>query len=155
MNGASMTCESMDCASRTNTALLNRQIKHLWVLLTKGVRESMLGYWSLFFLVGRCMKDSLKGSIYDKFSRCSPQRWFSHIYPFILTAPFLPQMFINNLNQAIKFCKIHNFADDTNLLCLSNSIKKLSKKVNADLICLVNWLNASKISQNVKKKLKR
>ena len=64
-------------------------------------------------------------------------------------------MFINNLNQAIKFCKIHNFADDTNLLCLSNSIKKLSKKVNADLICLVTWLNASKISQNIKKKLKR
>ena len=54
-----------------------------------------------------------------------------------------------------KICKIHNFADDTNLLRLSNSIKKLSKKVNADLICLVNWLNASKISLNVKKKLKR
>ena len=31
--------------------------------------------------------------------------------------------YINDLNQAIKFCKVHHFADDTNLLCLSNSIK--------------------------------
>ena len=60
-------------------------------------------------------------------------------------------LFINDLNQAIKFCKVHHFADDTNLLCLSNSIKKLNKLVNTDLKHLVNWLNANKISLNVKK----
>ena len=60
-------------------------------------------------------------------------------------------LYINDLNQAIKFCKVHHFADDTNLLCLSNSIKKLSKLVNADLKHLLNWLNANKISLNVKK----
>ena len=27
-------------------------------------------------------------------------------------------LYINDLNQAIKFCKIYRFADDTNLLCL-------------------------------------
>ena len=32
-------------------------------------------------------------------------------------------LYINNLNQAIKFCKVHHLADDTNLLYLSNSIK--------------------------------
>ena len=58
---------------------------------------------------------------------------------------------INDLNQAIKSCKIHYFADDTNLLCLSNSIKKLNIQVNADLKYLVNWLHANKISLNVKK----
>ena len=47
--------------------------------------------------------------------------------------------------------KVHHFADDTNLLCISNSIKKLNKLVNADLKHLVNWLNANKISLNVKK----
>ena len=46
----------------------------------------------------------------------------------------------------MKFCKVHHFADDTNLLCLSNSIKKLSKLVNTDLVG-----NANKISLNVKK----
>ena len=58
---------------------------------------------------------------------------------------------INDLNQAIKFCKVHHFADDATLLCLSNSIKKLNKLVNADLKHLANWLNANKISLNIKK----
>ena len=65
--------------------------------------------------------------------------------------PLLFLLYINDLNQAIKFCKVHHFADDTNLLCLSNSIKKLNKLVNADLKHLANWLNANKISLNVKK----
>ena len=65
--------------------------------------------------------------------------------------PLLFLLYINDLNQAIKFCKVHHFADDTNPLCLSNSIKKLNKQVNADLKHLLNWLNANKISLNVKK----
>ena len=43
--------------------------------------------------------------------------------------------------------KQENFA----ILCLSNSIKKLNKLVNAKLKLLVNWLKANKISLNVKK----
>ena len=65
--------------------------------------------------------------------------------------PFLFLLDINDLNQAINFCKVHHFADDTNLLYLGNSIKNLNKLVNADLKHLVNWLNANKISLNVKK----
>ena len=42
-------------------------------------------------------------------------------------------LYINNLNQAIKFYKVHHFADDTDLLCLSNSTKKLNKLINAEL----------------------
>ena len=65
--------------------------------------------------------------------------------------PFLFLLYINDLNQAIKFCKLHHFADDTDLLCQSYSIKKLNKLVNADLQHLANWLNANKISFIVKK----
>ena len=36
--------------------------------------------------------------------------------------PLLFLLYINDLNQAIKFCKVHHFADDTNLLCLGNSV---------------------------------
>ena len=63
----------------------------------------------------------------------------------------------NNRLTKINICKkqitykVHHFVDDTNLLCLGNSIKKLNKLVNADLKRLVNWLNANKISLNVKK----
>ena len=64
---------------------------------------------------------------------------------------FLFLLYVNDVNQAIKFCKVHHFDDDTNLLCLSNSIKKLNKLVNADLKPLANWLNANKVSLNVKK----
>ena len=59
--------------------------------------------------------------------------------------PLLFLLYINNLNQAIKFCKVLHFANNANLLCLSKSIKKLNKLVNADLKCLINWLNANKI----------
>ena len=52
----------------------------------------------------------------------------------------------------MKFCKVHHFADDFNLLCLGNSIKKLNKLVNADLKRLVNWLNANKIFKSKQKK---
>ena len=65
--------------------------------------------------------------------------------------PLLFLLYINDLNHTIKFCKVHHFADDTNLLCMSNSIKKLNKLVNADLKHLVHWLNANKTSLNVKK----
>ena len=52
--------------------------------------------------------------------------------------PLLFVLYINDPNQAIKFCKVHSFADDTNLSCLSTSIKKLNKLVSADLKHLVN-----------------
>ena len=69
--------------------------------------------------------------------------------------PLLFLLYINDLNQAKKSCKVHHFAEDTNLLCLSNSIKKLNKQVNADLKHLVNWLNANKISLANKSKQKK
>ena len=56
---------------------------------------------------------------------------FSHVCDFIL-------VYINNLNQEMKSCKVHHFADDTDLLCLSNSINQLNKLVNANLKHLFN-----------------
>ena len=56
---------------------------------------------------------------------------FSRVCDFIL-------VYINNLNQEMKSCKVHHFADDTDLLCLSNSIKQLNKLVNANLKHLFN-----------------
>ena len=60
-------------------------------------------------------------------------------------------LYINDLNQAINFCKVHYFSDDTNFLCLISSIKKLNNLVNGDLKHLVNSLNANKMSLNFKK----
>ena len=46
---------------------------------------------------------------------------------------------------SIKFCKVHHFAYDTNLMNFQASIKMINKQINHDLKSLSNWLNANKI----------
>ena len=65
--------------------------------------------------------------------------------------PLLFLIYINDLNQAIKFCKVHHFADDTNLLYCNKSVAKLNKLFNQDMKNLTVWLNANRISLNVEK----
>ena len=65
--------------------------------------------------------------------------------------PLLFLIYINDLNHAMKYCKVHHFADDTNLLNINSSLKTLNKQINNDLKNLSNWLNANKISLNVSK----
>ena len=60
-------------------------------------------------------------------------------------------IYINDLHYSIKFCKVHHFADDTNLINFNSSIKVINKQVNKDLKTLSNWLNANKICFNVSK----
>ena len=55
------------------------------------------------------------------------------------------------MKQAIKFCKVHHFADDPNLLHFSKSVTKLNKYVNPDMKNLTYWLYANKIYLNVQK----
>ena len=64
---------------------------------------------------------------------------------------YLLLLYINDFNQGIKFIKAHHLADNTNIFCLSNCTKKLSKLVSTDLKHLVNWLDTNKISSTVKK----
>ena len=65
--------------------------------------------------------------------------------------PLLFLIYINDLNRAIKFCTTHHFADDTNLLYVNKSLKKVQKFVNLDLKLLCKWLKANKISLNASK----
>ena len=68
-----------------------------------------------------------------------------------ILGPLLFLIYINDIYSSIKFCKIHHFADDTNLLNFSNSIKQLNKETNRDLKNLMHWLNANKIVLNISK----
>ena len=47
--------------------------------------------------------------------------------------PLLFSIYINDLNQAIKSCEVHHFADDTNLLHFNTSVAKLNKLVHQDM----------------------
>ena len=62
--------------------------------------------------------------------------------------PLLFLLYINDLNIAIRHSKVYHFADDTNLLNIGSSTKKIQKETNQDLKCLYKWLLANKISLN-------
>ena len=62
--------------------------------------------------------------------------------------PLLFLIYINDLNGVVNFSKIHHFADDTNILYASNSLKDINKKINRDLKSIAEWLKANKISLN-------
>lgn len=55
--------------------------------------------------------------------------------------PLIFVAYINDLNLAIKYCKVHHFSDDTNLLNITKSPQKLNKSINTDLKnkYLVKW----------------
>ena len=63
--------------------------------------------------------------------------------------PLLFLIYINDLHVAIRHCKVHHFADDTSLLIINKSQKRLTRLLNIVLKNLTNWLNANKISLNV------
>ena len=65
--------------------------------------------------------------------------------------PMLFLICIKDINQAIKFIRVHHFADDSNLLLVDNSLKKISKHINHDLKLLTAWLRANRISLNTSK----
>ena len=51
--------------------------------------------------------------------------------------PLLFLIYIDDLNQTLKFCKVHHSADDTNLLHFSKSVNSLNKHINLDLRILI------------------
>ena len=59
-------------------------------------------------------------------------------------------IYINDLNSAIKYCRVQHFADDTNLIS-NESPKQIQKYINLDLKNLCKWLRANKISLNTSK----
>ena len=59
-------------------------------------------------------------------------------------------IYINDLNQAVKFCKVHHFAEDTNVVHFCNFVKKIDNYINIDMKNLTDWLNTNKISINIK-----
>ena len=65
--------------------------------------------------------------------------------------PLLFIIFINDLHKAIKYSNVHHFADDTNLLYINKSVKKVNMYINHDLQLLCHWLRANKLSFNADK----
>ena len=65
--------------------------------------------------------------------------------------PLLFLIYINDLHKSIKHCKVHHFADNTNLLISDNPSKQLQLYLNLDLKSMCKWLRANKIWINANK----
>ena len=65
--------------------------------------------------------------------------------------PLLFLIDINDLYVTAKHCNVYHFADNTNLLNINKSLKKLNKLLNIDLKNFANWLSPNKISLSVSK----
>ena len=65
--------------------------------------------------------------------------------------PLLFILFINDLHKSVKFSQVNHFADDTNLLLIDKSLKKINKHINHDLALITHWLRSNKISLNTSK----
>ena len=65
--------------------------------------------------------------------------------------PLLFLIYINDLNNTVQHSDAHYFADDTNVLYVSDSLKDSNSKINHDLKNIVEWLRANKISLNAGK----
>ena len=65
--------------------------------------------------------------------------------------PLLFILYINDIYKASKKLKSYLFADDTNLLYADKNLKSLETIVNKELSHIPDWLNANKLSLNIKK----
>ena len=55
-------------------------------------------------------------------------------------------IFINDLHRLIRHSQMLHFADDTNLLYINKSMKRINKHTNHDLFLIVQWWRSNKIS---------
>ena len=68
-----------------------------------------------------------------------------------ILGPLLFILYINDLSNASKILTSILLADDTTLIDTSKDLEKLTKTMNEELVHIVNWLNANRLSLNIEK----
>jgi hypothetical protein len=65
--------------------------------------------------------------------------------------PLLFILYINDIKNSIKFCKVNLFADDTLLYIATDNLQDAVNKINEDLASLSTWLGLNKLKLNIQK----
>ena len=65
--------------------------------------------------------------------------------------PLMFLIYVNDMQNAIKYGKIKMFADDTNIFYSGKDYNCITENVEQDLLVLENWLKVNKLAINVKK----
>lgn len=70
-----------------------------------------------------------------------------------ILGPILFSLYINDLPNELKYCKIHIFADDVQIYfdCTGRSASEISRKVNEDLTRIFNWSSKNMLTLNINK----
>jgi Reverse transcriptase (RNA-dependent DNA polymerase)/Endonuclease-reverse transcriptase len=90
---------------------------------------------------------------YVTYNNCSstPQLITTGIPQGSVLGPLLFLLYINDLKAALKQDSPILFADDSSLIYADISLKALAETVNSELLSLTYWMDANKLSLNVKK----
>ena len=98
------------------------------ILLAKSEHYSMANNWFKSYLFNRKQFISINGHV----SNQTPVKYSAHQGSVL--SPLLLLIYINDLQHAVEFCKVHHFAYDRNLLHFSKSVNKLiNKYINLDM----------------------
>ena len=65
--------------------------------------------------------------------------------------PVLFILLVNDMYNSLEYCKVHHYADETNLLLTDNPFKKINRQVNCDLSLICHWHWVKKINLNASK----
>lgn len=68
-----------------------------------------------------------------------------------ILGPLLFMLYINNICESLKHCKIHLFADDAVLYFSGNNLEDINKCINDDLKNVANWLQDNALKLNLDK----
>ena len=104
------------------------------ILLEKLTHYGIRGVWFQSFLEDRKQFTSVQGNK-------SAEKLIKYGVPQgSVLGPLLFMLFINDQHKAVEFSSMHHFADDTNLLLIDKSLKKINKHINRDLKLTVDWI---------------